>query len=40
MQYLRGMLVVMQTQERKQTARPPKETPEELAEANKVFEDF
>lgn len=28
------------TQERKHGARPPKETPEELTEANKVFEDF
>lgn len=28
------------TQERKHGARPPKETPEELMEANKVFEDF
>lgn len=28
------------TQERKHGARPPKETPEELMEANKVFEEF
>ena len=28
------------TQERKHGMRPPKETPEELMEANKVFEDF
>lgn len=30
----------VQTQERKNATKPPKETMEELAEANKVFEDF
>lgn len=34
------MIFWLQTQERKQCSKTPKETLEELAEANKVFEEF
>ena len=30
----------LQAQERKQSSRQPKDSPEDLAEATKVFEDF